>query len=174
MFMHPLHTQTNMWSPQNLLKLSFGVLMQETSCFRNVCWWFQPVSLVGCVSGYFTHGFVTRRLAIYRNTHSLSGLCQNSITTCFYLLFSMAISLDKKQLELLNLLHVVGRGRRMLSYGCHGNNWGHWGGWLHHQVGGAGHRVWLRGHMWVMGRRHAHAIGHLGFRLVLAEKGQTT
>ena len=62
----------------------------------------------------------------------------------------------------------------MLSYGCHGNNWGHWGGWLNHQVGGAGHRVWLRGHMWVMGRRHAHAIGHLGFRLVLAEKGPKT
>ena len=110
MFMHPLHTQTNMWSPQNLLKLSFGVLMQEMSCFRNVCWWFQPVSLVGCVSGYFTHGFVTRRLAIYRNTHSLSGLCQNSITTCFYLLFSMAIKSSQEAVGMLELVTCGGEG----------------------------------------------------------------
>ena len=58
---------------------------------------------------------------------------------------------------------MVGRGRRVFSYGSHGNNWGHWGGWLHHQVGSpVWDRVWLRGHMWVMGRRHAHTIGHLG------------
>ena len=76
----------------------------------------------------------------------------------------MATSQDKEQLECLNLLHVVGRGRRVLSYGCHGHNRGHRGGRLHHQVGSAGHRVWLRGHrhVLVMGRQHAHAIGHLG------------
>ena len=97
----------------------------------------------------------------YRNSHSLSELSHHIY---LILLFSMETSLDKEQLECLNLLHVVGRGRRVLGYGCHGHHRRHRGGRLHHQVGSAGHRVWLRGHrhVLVMGRQHAHAIGHLG------------
>ena len=142
----------------------------------NVCWSFQSVLSDMSVAAL---QMVHYKQTCYKHSHSLSGFCQHFHRTqsshLSDLLFSIWTSLDKKQLECLSLLHVVGRGRRVLCYGCHRNSWGHWGGRLDHQVGSAGHRVGLlRGHrhMWVMGRRYAHAIGHLGFRFVDCQKKQ--
>ena len=140
----------------------------------NVCWSFQSVLSDMSVAAL---QMVHYKQTCYKHSHSLSGFCQHFYRTqsshLSDLLFSIWTSLDKKQLECLNLLHVVGRGRRVLCYGCHRNSWGHWGGRLDHQVGSAGHRVGLlraHRHMWVMGRRYTHAVGHLGFRFVNCQK----